>query len=108
LKTQEVNVDKINTSNSLAVPGSVLHISFTLVAIVSKNNVQPFKDDVLKEKKWRVKQAVIKVVRSASIDDLNDPELGTITRLIREEINKVLGKSYVTKVVIAEFRAMEQ
>ena len=108
LATKEVNIDKFNTTNSIAAPGSVIHVSFTLVAIVSADNVTSFETVVSDEKKWRVQQVVIKVVRSASLEDLNDPNLGTIKRLIREEINKVLGKSYVSNVVIGGYRTMEQ
>ena len=56
----------------------------------------------------RVRQAVLKVARSASLEDLNDPNLTTIKRQLREEINKVLRKSYVTEVVISDFKTMEQ
>jgi hypothetical protein len=39
---------------------------------------------------------------------MNDPNLGTIKRLIREEINRLLQKTYVIEVVITDVRIMEQ
>jgi flotillin len=38
----------------------------------------------------RIRQAVNKIVRSSSLEELNDPNLGTIKRLVREEINRLL------------------
>ena len=56
----------------------------------------------------RVRQAVVKVARSSNREDLEDPNLSTMKRLIREEINKVLRKSFIIEVVISDFRTMEQ
>ncbi len=105
---EEVEIGKFNTTNSIAAPGSTIHVSFTLVAIVSQENAEAFKTSVKEKYNWRVKQAVSKVVRSASLEDLNAASLSTINRLIREEINKVLGKSYVIKVVLGEPSTMAQ
>jgi hypothetical protein len=56
----------------------------------------------------RIRQAVNKIVRSSSLEELNDPSLGTIKRLTREEINRLLRKSYVSEVVITDVRIIEQ
>ncbi len=108
MNIEEVEIGKFNTTNSIAAPGSTIHVSFTLVAIVSKENAATFTTDVKEKYNWRVKQAVSKVIRSASLEDLNAASQNTISRLVREEINKVLGKSYVIRVVLGEPKTMAQ
>ncbi len=103
----EVKIDDFNASNSLAAPGSVLHIHFNLVATVASGQETTFAELVGKGKQARVRQAVIKVARSASLEDLQNPELNVFKRQIKE-INKVLHKSYVNDVIIGSFRTMEQ
>jgi flagellar basal body-associated protein FliL len=55
-----------------------------------------------------VQQAVDKVIRSSTHDELSDSNLDRIKRRIREDINKILGNSYIQEVIITEFRMMEQ
>ena len=104
----EVMVDSFSTTNSRAAPGSVIHLTFKLTAVVPKGQEIAFEHAANQQSNARVRQAVLKVARSAGLDDLNDPNLTTIKRQLREEINKVLRKSYVTEVVISDFKTMEQ
>lgn len=106
--TVEVEIDKFNASNSLAAPGSVIHVQFHLVTTVAQGQETIFGELVSKSKQARVRQAVISVARSASLEDLQDPELNVFKRQIKEEINKVLHKSYVNDVIISSFQTMEQ
>lgn len=106
--TVEVSIDSFSTSNSLAAPGSVIHVRFDLVVTVAEGQETTFQDLVSKSKKARVRQAVNKVARSASLEDLQDAELNVFKRQVKEEINKVLHKSYVNDVIISSFRTMEQ
>ena len=108
LDSVEVEIDSFSISNSLAAPGSVIHVSFKLVATVAMGQETAFGELVGKTKQARVRQAVIKVARSASLEDLQDPDLNVFKRQIKEEINKVLQKSYVNDVIISSFRTMEQ
>lgn len=107
LNTAEVRVGKFSCTNSRAANG-VIHLSFELFAVVARDQELRFADAVEKQHKARVRQAVDKVVRSSNLDDLDDPNLSTIKRLIREEINKVLRKSYIIEVVISDLQRMEQ
>lgn len=106
--TVEVEIDSFKVSNSLAAPGSVIHVQFNLVATVANGQQTTFAELVTKSKQARVRQAVLKVARSASLEDLRDPELNVFKRQIKEEINKVLHKSYVNDVIISSFSTMEQ
>jgi len=56
----------------------------------------------------RVREAVNRVIRGANIDELHDPILGTLKRLIKDEINQVLGKNIVVEIVINDIRILEQ
>jgi flagellar basal body-associated protein FliL len=104
----EVTVDTFSTTNSRAAPGAVIHLTFKLTAVVAKGQDVAFETAANQHHNARVRQSVLKVARSASLEDLNDPNLTTIKRQLREEINKVLRKSYVTEVVISDFKTMEQ
>lgn len=105
--TVEVALEAFNCTNSRVSPGSVIHVSFQLVAIVSGRQEQGFKS-AMDQHRGRIREAVLRVARSSSLEDLNDPTLSTLKRLIREEINKILRKSYVHEVVMSDFRTMEQ
>ncbi len=86
---------------------SNLHLRFKVEAVVKKSERISFQEAV-KDRKARIRQTVEKIVRSASPEDLNDPNLSTLKRLIREEVNKVLEKSYVVEAVIHDFSMIEQ
>jgi len=106
--TAEVTVDNFSVTNNIAEPGATIHVTFNLVALVEQGAASDF-DSMIKEKsKARVKQAVIEVVRKSSLGDLNDPQLSTMKRMMKESINKVLKKSYVIETVISEYRTMTQ
>lgn len=104
----EVAIDSFSTTNGRAAPGSVIHITFKLTAVVPVGQEIEFDRLANQQNNGRVRQVVEKIARSAGLDDLNDPSLATIKRQLREEINKVLRKSYVTEVVISDFKMMEQ
>lgn len=108
IEMKEVEIGAFKTTNTIAAPGSIIHVSFTAIAMVSAENEDSFNTAVKEQYNWRVKQAVSKVIRSSSLEDLNAPSQGTISRLIREEINKVLSKSYVMRVVLEPYTMMEQ
>jgi flagellar basal body-associated protein FliL len=104
----EVLIDSFSCTNNNIAPGSVVHLSFKVIGLVPRSQHLAFEDSANKTHKTRVRQAIERIARSSNLEDLNDPSLNTIKRLIREEINKLLGKSYVTEIVINDFRMMEQ
>ncbi len=104
----EVVIDSFNCTNNLVAPGSVLHLSFKVIGVVPAKQQITFEENANRTHKTRVRQAIERIARSSSLEDLNDPSLSTIKRLIREETNKILGRSYVTEVVITDFRMIEQ
>ena len=107
-ESTEVTLETFMTTNNKASPGSIIHMTFRLVCIVATAQRTAFEHAANEEHRHRVRETVLKVARSASMEDLSDPDLSSIKRLFREEINKVLRKSYVTEVVISDFKTIEQ
>ena len=103
----EVEIGSFNCSNNQA-DGSVLHISFRLYATIADGQQTAFKEIVQNRMNARVRQAVGKVIRSSSMEDLDDPDQGVIRRQLKEEINKVLRKSFVNEIILVDFRMMQQ
>lgn len=109
IKTVEVPVGgPFNVTNGRAAPGSVIHVSFKLTAIVAAAKSQEFQDTIKETHDARIRAAVVKVIRSSSLEELNDPDSNVMKRQIREEMNKVLQKDYVIEVVLGEIRLMPQ
>ena len=52
-------------------------------------------------------ESIERVCRSATLQDLTDPELGTMKRLMKEEINKVLATSYIIVIIISNWQVRE-
>ena len=103
----EVRLGDFGFSNGTAAPGSIMHVDFKMSAITSAKQASSLEAQV-KVREARIRQAVNRIVRSSNLEELNDPGLTTIKRLARDEINRVLQKSYVIEVVITDFRLMEQ
>lgn len=103
----EVPMGDFSFSNGTAAPGMIIHVDFKLSAVATTKHASSL-DSQLKMHQARVRQAVNKIVRMSSLEELNDPNLATIKRLIREDINRLLKKTYVLEVVITDVRTMEQ
>jgi flagellar basal body-associated protein FliL len=103
----EVALGDFSFSNGTAAPGVIIHVDFKLSAVASSKHASNLESQI-KTHTARIRQAVNKIVRSSSLEEMNDPNLGTIKRLIREEINRLLQKTYVIEVVITDVRIMEQ
>lgn len=104
----EAEIDTFNCTNHLAAQGSTIHVTFRLNVTVASKNFEPFKQSANRDNKHRVRQAINKIIRSASLEDLKDPELDRIKMKIREDVNKILSKSYINDVIITDFKPMEQ
>lgn len=104
----EVEVGTFNSTNSKAVEGTDIHVSFAVSATVSSKNQATFEDAIKNIHPARVRQAIERVTRSSSIENLNDPDLDVLKRKIREDVNKVLGKSYIIEVIVSDYKTMHQ
>lgn len=106
-ESTEVPIGDFNSTNSTD-PGMVVHVNFKLVAIATAGGPASKLEAQLKQHSGRVRQLVNQIVRRSSLEDLNDPNLSTIKRLIRQEMNRLLRSSYVTEVVISDITTMQQ
>ena len=99
----EVLIGKFSTTNSIAEPTSIIHISFELSAVIAS---QAEFDRAKGIYHGRMREAIEKVCRSASLEDLGDPHLSKIRQQIRDEVNKVLRASFIIEVVITDFKTV--
>lgn len=105
--TVEVPIGDFNCTNSTAGQGMVVHVDFKLAATTQAKHADHLTAQ-LKKYQGRARQVVNKIVRSSSMTDLNDPNLGTIKRLIREEVNRMLSETLVVEVIISDMRTIQQ
>jgi flagellar basal body-associated protein FliL len=106
--TVEVLIDNFNCTNNRAAAGSTIHVSFKVVCIVKDGQNLAFEELANKTHKTRTRQSIERIIRSAALEDLHDPNLSTIRRQIREEVNKVVGKNFVLDVAVSDIRLIEQ
>ncbi len=107
VNTTEIDISPMfNSTNSLSQQGEV-HVSFNLHVEVPTHLAEKF-EDAKKNHRNKIRQSVITIIRNAGSEELNDPYLSVIKRQIREEINKILNQSFVTGVIITDYRKMEQ
>jgi len=105
--TTEIDISpQFNSTNSLSQQGEI-HVSFNLHVEVPTHLSEAF-NEAKKNHKNKIRQSVITIIRNAGIEELNDPYLSVIKRQIREDINKILNQSFVTGVIITDYRKMEQ
>jgi flagellar basal body-associated protein FliL len=88
--------------------GILWNVSFKLYAAVAPSAKNEFADAVGERYKARIKQAVVKVVRRSSIEDMRDPQLDLFKRNLKTEINNVLPERYVQEMIVADIRTMQQ
>jgi len=109
-ETAEVSMGDFSCTNSTANPGMVVHINFKLIAVTAAGSPAKSLDEQLKLHAGRVRQLVGQIVRRSNREDLDDPNLSTIKRLIRQEVNRLLRnhKSHIIEVVISDITTMDQ
>ena len=104
----EVAVGDFSTTNAKAVPGSLVHLTFKLTALVPEDRVADFTRAIEEQHPARVRQAANEVARAAEIAELDDPRLTALKSRLRAAVNTVIGESLVREFVVAEFKALEQ
>ena len=72
IETVEVSLGNYNPTNSRGV--GIVHVAFDLTAILAADNEQALKAAFLETHGARIRSAVIRVIRSSNLEDLNDPE----------------------------------
>ena len=104
----EVSVDEFSTTNARAVPGRLVHLTFTLTAVVPADRTADFERAVGTEHSARVREAVLEVARAAGSEDLDDPRLTDFKRDLADAVNTVLREDLVRELAVSQFKALEQ
>ena len=106
-QTKEISLDKFAISAYQPLSTTTLRIDFHLVVVIEADQDEEFQKR-LAEKSHRIREKVLVTVRSATINDLADPELDLVKRKLLEEINKLLGKPFIKRIIFSDFRFIEQ
>jgi flagellar FliL protein len=104
---QEVDLGEFTVTAYQPVSNSTLFISFHLYGSVLNKHGEDF-NRRLSDNKFRIRDNVIVIIRSAEIADLTDAGLGLIKRRILETTNKTLGKPLLQAVMFSDFSFVEQ
>ncbi|MEX0587001.1 MAG: flagellar basal body-associated FliL family protein [Pirellulales bacterium] len=103
----EVPLGEFNVTSFQPQANSTLRISFQLYATTSLDDEYELKK-MLEENKHRVREQILIIARSATIEDLTDPMLTLIKRKVSEKVNRLIGKPLVRGAVFSDFSYFEQ
>jgi len=103
----EVELGSFSVTAFQPVSNTTLRIDFQLVGIVLADDESEL-TQLLADRKNRLSDQVIAIMRSAQLNDLTDANLGLIKRRVLEKSNRLLGKPLLQEVVFSEFSFVEQ
>jgi flagellar basal body-associated protein FliL len=103
----EATIGDFNVTNTKAQEGVTLHIDVKLTALCAQPHKQSF-EEKLRHHSGRVRETVMEVIRACTLADLDDPQLLTIKRRVKEELNRLLRQAFIEQVVVTDFRRIEQ
>jgi len=104
---EEVDLGEFTVTAYQPVSNSTLFISFHLYGTILHKHSEDFSRR-MSDTKFRIRDNVIVIIRSAEIADLTDAGLGLIKRRILETTNKTLGKALLQSVMFSDFSFVEQ
>lgn len=85
-----------------------IHVTFELVGVIHPDQQFEISKLVHSTKKALVRQEVIRVIREASQEDLEDPELRKLKDLIADAVNQALERKAVMEIVFNDYQMMRQ
>ena len=103
----EVALGVFSFSNTTALRGVITHVDFSLAVLTSLTQVSTLESQI-KSNHGRIRDAINKIVHNCNLDELNDPNLEAMKRLIREDVNELLGKRLIIQVMINDIRVIQQ
>ena len=85
--------------------GQVQVVEFEAAVVVSgtESELQEF-DRELRSREQRVRQAIEEVARSASAEELADPDLAVFRVRVREKLNALFGRNVFQEILLGHFR----
>jgi hypothetical protein len=106
-KKPELEVGKFAVTNNVAAPDAALQLSFK-VHVECAQDVADELTTRIEAYQFRVRHVIEVIARQATYKDLADPSLDLIQRHISKKLNELLGKDYVARAIVTDFRTYEQ
>jgi hypothetical protein len=107
VEVAEIQVGEFKVNNQTD-PGTPVRVEFSVYVTVEAEKKTEF-EEAFKAKLQRIREAVLVVARRASLEELQEHDLKTIKRKIKDAMVQVLGaeKAYMDGVVIPDFKPQE-
>jgi cytoskeletal protein RodZ len=102
----ELLIGEFSVSNDHADKGrahSPSRVELKVFAIVEESNREQF-DDIHRNRKYRIQEAVADVVRRAGAAELTDIHLTVLKASIQRAINQCLGQPLLTGVAVTDYQ----
>jgi hypothetical protein len=91
-------------------PGTVsrnrIELSFDLHALVNRDYESQLAD-LWKRHEGKIRDAIIRVCRNASLDDLQEPELATLKSHLSDAVQAQIGPRGIRRLMMTEIRTRE-
>lgn len=85
-----------------------IHVTFELIGVIHPDQQFEISKLVHTVKKALVRQEVIRVIREASQEDLEDPELRKLKDQVAEAVNHALERKAIVEIVFNDYQMMRQ
>jgi flagellar FliL protein len=106
-ETREVNLGSYHIVSFNPKTGTSLSIDFELFGAVLAAEEGDFSHLYTAHEK-RISEQITIAVRGMEANDLTDPGLGLLKRIILEKTNRALGKPLVREAIVSQFSFMER
>lgn len=103
----EVDLDQFEVTTQSATSSTTMRVEFHLYGVINASDKEDF-ERLSKACQHRLRDQILRIVRSAQPKDLTDAGLGLIKRQILEKTNALLGKPLLREVIVSDFSYLEQ
>lgn len=103
----EVDLDEFQITTQSATSSTTMRVEFHLYGVIKASDKEDF-ERLMKACQHRLRDQILRIVRSARPQDLSDAGLGLIKRQILEKTNALLGKPLLREVIVSDFSYLEQ
>lgn len=104
-ETMVVEIGKFQYPNKRAAAAPT-YVKFTLKAKIAKSQEVDFLQKAKKDYEAEVHEVVQSIILAADAPELEDPMHVAICNKLREEINKIIKKSYIKRIILNDWSAV--